>query len=264
MGITQAIKDQLTKWPESHEAARWLYCMAFRGGRYRESAASKTNRLLRNCDEVVFVQVGANDGMRCDPINRLAKRNRSWRGVLVEPVDFVFKRLVSNYRGDARFQYVNKAVGTEMEKKPFYHLAEVPANGSGRPLPFWYDQIGSFDKNHILNLLGPENEPRIRTTMLDVVPLQSILDECGIEHLDVLHTDVEGYDWQVVKQLDLSRYRPAIIQFENKHVSAAELKDADAALHAAGYELHSDATDTLCVHPEALATLQSRRRNLAA
>ncbi len=41
---------------------------------------------------VTFVQIGANDGVWNDPIEPYL-RGEKWRGVLVEPVPYVFARL---------------------------------------------------------------------------------------------------------------------------------------------------------------------------
>ena len=45
----------------------------------------------------IVVQIGANDGEREDPVSRLLRNRRRWRGLLVEPLPRDFKQLVKNY-----------------------------------------------------------------------------------------------------------------------------------------------------------------------
>ena len=47
--------------------------------------------------EVRFVQIGSNDGKTGDPIYELVSKNQHWKGVLVEPVDFLHRKLKANY-----------------------------------------------------------------------------------------------------------------------------------------------------------------------
>src|SRR5262245_52875544 len=44
---------------------------------------------------VFFLQIGSNDGSQLDPL-RFAIRRYRWRGIMVEPVPYVFARLKQN------------------------------------------------------------------------------------------------------------------------------------------------------------------------
>src|SRR5262245_11123069 len=61
--------------------------------------------------KVTFLQVGANDGLRNDPIREFVVRDR-WSGLLVEPLPDVFEMLQRNYRHvqGGRLVFVNAAV----------------------------------------------------------------------------------------------------------------------------------------------------------
>lgn len=49
-----------------------------------------------NNSKIKFVQVGANDGLRWDPLRRFILRD-SWKGVLIEPIMPVYELLKANY-----------------------------------------------------------------------------------------------------------------------------------------------------------------------
>src|SRR5438552_16548503 len=55
----------------------------------------------RHHPQAFVVQVGAHDGAVVDPL-RAELVYRRWRGVLVEPVPYVFERLRANYEGNPR------------------------------------------------------------------------------------------------------------------------------------------------------------------
>ena len=55
-----------------------------------------------------------------------------------------------------------------------------------------------------------------------------MLDKFQIDHVDLLHIDTEGYDWVVLSQFNLERYRPTVILFEYKHLDETDLNRAVA------------------------------------
>jgi len=95
MGIASAAKYFLRK-TGTFVAAKDLYSAL--GGTVRWSATEWLHRLLGTQRDVFFIQIGANDGKTYDYIYPIA-RDRGWRGVLVEPIGYLFSRLVENYRG---------------------------------------------------------------------------------------------------------------------------------------------------------------------
>ena len=53
-------------------------------------------------DDFFFIQVGANDGLMCDPIRQFIVKH-SWGGILVEPVPDYFELLKKNYLESFRY-----------------------------------------------------------------------------------------------------------------------------------------------------------------
>ena len=64
----------------------------------------------RNAD-FFFIQVGANDGVRNDPIGPKVKKY-GWHGVLIEPQPDLFEKLKENYRGYGGLHFENAAVSS--------------------------------------------------------------------------------------------------------------------------------------------------------
>lgn len=212
-----------------------------------ESAALA--RALQNCDSVFFVQIGSNDGLQGDPIHSLAASNPGWRGLLVEPVPYLFQRLQANYehidpRGE-RFVFECMAIAEKKGSKTFYYVSEQARIELGNELPFWFDQLGSFDRGHIQRHLDGRLEPYIIEEQLPCAPLPDVLAHNHIKHIDLLHIDTEGYDLQVLRQFDLARFRPRVILCEHIHLNPDERKEMIERLRQHGYEVETLGFDYL-------------------
>ena len=213
------------------------------------SLTERIARRLKGHAEIRFVQVGSNDGTHGDPISALIKSQSGWRGVFVEPVPAIFRRLKANYGESPRFVFENVLIGREAGVVPFYAVSDQAREALGDALPYWYDQLGSFDRHHITKHLNGKLAPYIEEMQLPAITLPALLRRHGMESLDLLHVDTEGFDDEVLAQLDLDQHRPAVLLYEHKHLSIERRGRAEARLQAAGYQLHRYPDDTLAILP---------------
>jgi hypothetical protein len=68
--------------------------------------------------------------------------------------------------------------------------------------------------------------------------LNQLIEKHSFYEPDVLQIDVEGHDLQVLKTIDLSKYRPKIIQFEHGHLLRREIVEAADFLTTNNYLLY--------------------------
>jgi FkbM family methyltransferase len=191
-----------------------------------------------------FVQVGSCDGKLGDPLHELIKSNPQWFGIFIEPVDYVFKALVRNYGNDLRYVFEQVAIADEPGERAFYHVSEEAV---GIPsVPSQCEQLGSFDRNHILKH-GTTLEPYIITRRVWCEPLSSVLDRNKVERVDIIHIDAEGYDYHVLKQIDFSRFSPKLVLYEHTHLKHDESKAAINLLSSHGYRCVNFGMDTLAI-----------------
>jgi FkbM family methyltransferase len=191
-----------------------------------------------------FVQVGSNDGVRGDPLHHLIKANALWRGIFIEPVDYLFKRLVANYGASERFVFEQIAVAEQAGEREFYYVSEQASKDPR--LPPMSDQLGSFDRSHITNhsaLL----DFYIVSKKVRCEPLESLLSRYNVEHIDIIHIDTEGYDYNVLRQIDFSKHKPRLVLFEHAHLKRDTLSKSRAILKLHGYRLVNCGLDTLAV-----------------
>ncbi len=199
--------------------------------------------------EANIVQIGSNDGKKGDPLYTLLHKNTRWKAMLVEPVPYLFDQLKNNYSDSARFTLVNRAINKKLEKVTFYWV-DPKAKESLPDLPYWYDQLGSFDRQHIEKHLDGVLIPYIRSSELDCIDLATLFEQNNITQIDILHIDTEGYDWNILSQLDLTKFQPTFILFEHNHLSNDELKASYSFLKD-NYHMFKIGIDILAVKRKA-------------
>lgn len=206
---------------------------------------------LEKKQTIQFIHIGSHDGLHNDSVHEMAAKDARWRGIFVEPVPYLFARLVSNYkriaRADERFVFENVAIGTNCGTSKFYFVDEAARSVLGDSTPVPYDQIGSFDRNHIVKHWDGLLEPYIVEAELPTMTVQGLLDKHHVQHIDVVYVDTEGFDDQVVAQIDLKHYRPSVIVYEHFHVPPERQRIARDLLSNAGYTLSEWNYDTLAL-----------------
>ncbi|MCM8569211.1 FkbM family methyltransferase [Gramella jeungdoensis] len=194
----------------------------------------------------MIVQIGSNDGVTGDPLHNIILQKSNWRILFVEPVPYLFKKLMSNYPKSDRFLFENVAINEGKKQRFYYVTKEANKNLS---LPVWYDQLGSFKKSHILKHLDGILEPYIKELEVEGAKLEILLKKHKVRNLDFLHIDTEGYDWKILSQLDLDIFRPRLILFEFKHLSKKDRQNAVSFLDK-DFNIYVFEFDYLCIRKE--------------
>lgn len=140
----------------------------------------------------VFVEVGANDPE--DGSQTLRLESIGWRGLLVEPL--------SEHAADLR----------RLRKAHVEEVACGPRSRHDTIMEFKVAGVASTLADEFINYRMVEEESR----PVRVVTLDSLLEKYGIERIDFLSLDVEGYELEVLDGLSLERYRPAFILIEDR------------------------------------------------
>jgi FkbM family methyltransferase len=194
--------------------------------------------------DIFFVQIGAFDGRRYDPLFPWVQAY-GWRGLLIEPQERFFSELVENY-GDAEgLEFRRIAVGVRNEIRPFYTVADEP--GVSRDA----GMIASFDRETLLSHreFVPGLESLIHTEEIECVAINDLLAEVKSDRIDLLQIDVEGYDHELIRVLDLDRFAPSIVRFEHMHLTPAQHDACIERLVDHGYRICLEDHDTLGYKP---------------
>lgn len=239
------------------------YRGARRGRRHQAKLAGP--KLLRAFAQVfpeaVFVEIGANDGEHHDHLRPIVL-SHAWRGVMVEPVPDLFARLRANYEGLERIAFENAAIAERVGRMPFYHLESTAGDGS--KLPSWSDGLGSLSREVLLShrRLMPDIESHIVATDVPCLTFEALCEKHGLESVDLVVIDTEGYDYRILRTIDLATHRPGLVVYEHYHLPQEERIASRAYVQSLGYETMIEGFDTWCLRADLDAELTAQWRKL--
>ena len=189
-----------------------------------------------------FVQIGANDGVRNDPLRETVVRYRL-KGLFVEPVPDMFTRLKANYadRPDLLFEQV--AIANQQGTIPLYRVAP------DAPLPDWVQGIASLDRRHLsASKFGiPNLEQYIQAIEVPCMTLTQLLKKHGVIQVSLLQVDTEGFDCDLVKMALESGVIPRMIHYEYIHSPPSKRAALKRLLAHHGYRYIDVGRDTLAI-----------------
>lgn len=169
-----------------------------------------------------FVEAGSNDGISQSNTLYFEKKF-GWRGLLIEAMPELATKCIENRP---------KAI-TE-------NCALVSFDYSKKTIPIRYGGLMSVveggmktkheEETHIQKAKELKN---IETyiTEVPIMTLTSILDKHKISNIDFLSLDIEGYELQALKGLNINKYRPTYILVEARYKD-----DIDKFMHTNNYK----------------------------
>ena len=171
-------------------------------------------RTLGHCQDVFYVDVGAFDPTY-DSVTR-ALYERGWRGINIEPQP---DRIAAFLRERPEDINLNLAIG----ERDGTATLSLPAN------PGWATIVDHATRG--------DEATGIQTLEVPVRRLDTLLNELGIHHVDVLKIDVEGAEASVVRGLLDGPVRPLVCVIEgvSPHDGRTAGDEAVRLLVAAGY-----------------------------
>jgi FkbM family methyltransferase len=187
--------------------------------------------------DVYFIQIGANDGVSGDPIHTFVVRD-GWSGILVEPLRDMFDRLVENYRKQKKLIFENVAISDKNGMREFWYLKKEDDEVDD-VIPAWYEALGSFMPEVVLKSAKkiPNMEDYMTKEQVKCITFETLVQKHNVEKIDIVVVDTEGYDFQVIRQIDFERFKPSVILYENKHLKDDEKKECKRYLRKNGYKL---------------------------
>jgi FkbM family methyltransferase len=159
-------------------------------------------------DKGVFVEAGANDGIRQSNTYYL-EACRGWTGILVEPIPELYEACRRN-RPNATVIHgalTNPEMALGQVKLQFAGLMSVIQGGmQSKEEELKHVQVGcEIQKLSSYEVYAP------------TLTLSNILDQQGITEIDFLSLDVEGFEHQALLGLDFTRHRPRYILVEERY-----------------------------------------------
>ncbi|MEZ5420156.1 MAG: FkbM family methyltransferase [Vicinamibacterales bacterium] len=186
-----------------------------------------------------FVQIGAMDGVSFDDFHGYV-RMYGWAGLLVEPVPWQFERLKAAYAslpgGATRYAFEPAAVAAHDGTVDML-VIDRAAVDDGRVAPCFGGMSAIWPPRNGLASDGDAAVVRAfgRRLTVPCLTLPTLLARHGVGRLDILCIDAEGWDFAILRQLDVEHLRPAVIRCEWINLDAGERQAALDWLRARGY-----------------------------
>jgi FkbM family methyltransferase len=195
-----------------------------------------------------FVQIGANNGLTDDPLRQFVTKYH-WLGVLVEPQPQVFQQLLKNYEQEKQLAFENAAIA---DKDGTAQLFVADHQDETANLTVF----ASLKKDALIRGLDNPKavgvQVQVQHVEVPALSVQTLLLKHRITKIDLLLTDVQGYDTEVVEQFLACGVRPTIIYFEHCHAARPALDALYRKLVNHGYRFNELEIDAICYLPSAL------------
>ena len=137
--------------------------------------------------------------------------------LLVEPVPHNISAIKENLKEFKNVHLEPVAVASVRETKDFFF---VKATSINKLKKHWASGIGSFNKNHLLNHRTKRfliEEDDIDNIPIKTVKFEDLIEKYSITEIDKILIDIEGYEYEILKDMDLKKVRINSILFEYKH-----------------------------------------------
>jgi len=204
---------------------------------YNDSLAIALHYLGKNMKDIFVFQAGAMDGITFDDMRNYIDMY-GWGGVFVEPIPEVFEKLKSNLSTRNNHIFENAAIanydGTlEMMYVPEKSIEEHDLHLGYKGMATAFPPRNGFASDYDRDIFVKDNYSQ--KINVDCLTLDSVLRKNNVEKIDVFLTDTEGMDWEIFKQLDLTKYRPKCIRIEHMNLTDDELVSLKEKLVSNGY-----------------------------
>lgn len=139
------------------------------------------------------------------------------KGVLIEPVPFLFQKLKANYNKCSNLLFENSAISDETGIRKIFYLE------NNDRMPAWANQLASFKRTHIANIAQKNGfyslaRKNIKSVSVPCLTFARLATKYDVREVDLLCIDTEGHDYTILRNIDYSMILIKRIIFEYKHI----------------------------------------------
>lgn len=190
-----------------------------------------------------ILQVGAYDGVSNDWVHDLLRAYEHTRAVLLEPQPGPFAKLDRLWQGNQRITAIRAALSDSTGDRPLFVIAD--AFKHRHPFP---DQVSSFYRWRVewacSRYVWRPSPGFITSVPVPTIDWRTLVQQYG--RFDLIAIDAEGYDAEILEQIDLKENPPEIILYEHALLPRGVRKRCERRLASDGYSVRRvNQNDTL-------------------
>jgi len=205
-----------------------------------------------------ILQVGAYDGVSFDPIFDIVSK-ANVRRFLIEPNKSAAEKLRLAFSNTPEVTVIEAAIvdSDNTHQISLYKFSDkfveiYPDFGGTSSISRRHLQ-DAFARNRHRFAPDEDLDANIIEDRVRALSSKKLLEEFGIDDIDVLVIDVEGADWIVLDGLLKAGLKPRLLLFESRFVSSSDMRAAVRGLHALGYIVKNLGYDTAAILNRPLA-----------
>jgi FkbM family methyltransferase len=190
-----------------------------------------------------ILQVGAYDGVSNDAVHDLLEKYQHVRAVLLEPQPGPFAELQKRWAGSPRVETVRAALSDSTGERPLYVIADRFKHA--HPFP---DQVASFYRSRVeqaySRYVWRPSSDYITSIPVPTIDWTTLVQRYG--HFDFVAVDAEGYDAEILDQINLGESPPEVILYEHVLLPRRVRNRCETRLRSSGYAVtRVNVNDTL-------------------
>lgn len=231
--LTNTVKEILPKrLIKGIQLLRENYTDVYSLGSYSQEGEDMIlRRIFENKNVGFYIDVGAHHPKRFS--NTYYFYKKGWKGINIDAMPNSMKAFDKLRQRDIN---IEAAISNEKSTLIYYEFNETALNGFSKPI--------SLMRNELANYSIVNSYP-ITTKTLDEV-LDVFSKEIPKE-IDFITIDVEGFDFNVLRSLDLNKYRPSLILIEILSETLEDIIDNEISFYLKkfGYKLYAKTFNTI-------------------
>jgi FkbM family methyltransferase len=203
-----------------------------------------------NYKDAKVIQIGAMDGISFDDTRGFLDLYK-WDALLIEPIPEIFEELKQNFKDRTNYIFENSAItenddGVEMLTVPKSILEKENLHPGYKGMSAVFPLKNGFGSDYSRDIFVRDNLAiKIKVKSLS---FESLLDKHNITNFDIFICDAEGYDYNILKQINLEKYQPKFIRIEYINLTIEEQKLVWDILTKNNYVFEVNGQDIDAVH----------------
>lgn len=153
-----------------------------------------------------ILDIGANDGKILS--NSLHFIENGWGATLIEAAPIPFEKSLQLHKNNPNVQCLNFCLSDVDERFTFYHnTTHLNKNDS--------DLLSTISKDSYVGSSNAGNN--FNSFEIDCYKFENIKNEFSYKNYEIISIDIEGYDFQILTQIDLKEFncKVLIIEYNN-------------------------------------------------